>query len=235
MVQLDVLPAKASRRRGRPAGTDSAQTRARILDAARAVISIRGYHATTIQAIAATAELSRPTLHYHFQTREDIYHCLLNEIATTIDLCIARAAVASSLPAQVSALLAEFRSSGMHDPQSVALLVSSHIEADRLPAPRRDAKAAVRKFLVQAVQDGIARGELPADAAVAPAADLLYTLVWGLGFYAGLMVGDDHVDAVTKQLQSVLYQGLLAEPGQVVAGVVASGTPEPVACSSQSA
>ena len=32
MVHLDVLPVKATRRRGRPAGTDSAQTRARALD-----------------------------------------------------------------------------------------------------------------------------------------------------------------------------------------------------------
>ncbi|MDR3659919.1 MAG: TetR/AcrR family transcriptional regulator [Mycobacterium sp.] len=235
MVQLDVLPAKATRRRGRPAGTDSAQTRARILDAARAVISIRGYHATTIQAIAATAELSRPTLHYHFQTREDIYHCLLNEIATTIDLCIARAGAESTLPAQVSALLAEFRSSGIHDPQSVALLVSSHIEADRLPAPRRDAKAAVRKFLEQGVQDAIGRGELAADAAVAPITDLLYTMVWGLGFYSGMMANDDRVNAVTKQLQSVLGQGLLAGPGEVAGATVAANVAECVSGAPKSA
>ncbi|MUL63128.1 hypothetical protein BOO86_01515 [Mycobacterium sp. CBMA 234] len=212
MVHLDVLPVKAARRRGRPAGTDSAQTRARILDAAREVIAVRGYHATTIQAIAEIAGLSRPTLHYHFQTREDIYHCLLNEIATTIDLCIARAGAESTLPGQVSVLIAEFRGAGVHDPESVALLVSSYLEADRLPAPRHDAKASVRKFLDQAVRDAIARGELPAESAVAPVADLLYTLVWGLGFYAGLVADGDRVEAVTKQLQNMLSKGLLVTP-----------------------
>lgn len=209
MVQLDVLPVKATRRRGRPAGTDSAQTRARILGAAREVIAVRGYHATTIQAIAEIAELSRPTLHYHFQTREDIYHCLLNEIATTIDLCIARAGTESTLPGQISVLITELRNAGVHEPESVALLVSSYLEADRLPAPRRDAKAAVRKFMDRAVRDAVARGELPAETAVAPVADLLYTMVWGLGFYAGLMDDRDRVDAVTKQLQHVLHTGLL--------------------------
>ncbi len=212
MVQLDVLPVKATRRRGRPAGTDSAQTRARILGAAREVIAVRGYHATTIQAIAEIAELSRPTLHYHFQTREDIYHCLLNEIATTIDLCIARAGAESTLPEQISVLITELRDAGVHEPESVALLVSSYLEADRLPAPRRDAKAAVRKFMDRAVRDAVARGELPAETAVAPVADLLYTMVWGLGFYAGLMDDRDRVEAVTKQLQQVLHVGLLVGP-----------------------
>ncbi len=212
MVQLDVLPVKATRRRGRPAGTDSAQTRARILGAAREVIAVRGYHATTIQAIAEIAELSRPTLHYHFQTREDIYHCLLNEIATTIDLCITRAGAESTLPSQVSVLITEFRNAGVHEPESVALLVSSYLEADRLPAPRRDAKAAVRKFMDQAVRDAVARGELPAETAVAPVADLLYTMVWGLGFYAGLVADRDRVEAVTKQLQQMLHKGLLVAP-----------------------
>jgi len=231
MVQLDVLQVKAPRRRGRPAGTDSAQTRARILGAAREVIAVRGYHATTIQAIAEIAELSRPTLHYHFQTREDIYHCLLNEIATTIDLCIARAGAESTLPSQVAVLITEFRNTGIHEPESVALLVSSYLEADRLPDPRRDAKAAVRKFLDQAVRDAVARGELPAETAVAPVADLLYSMVWGLGFYAGLVADRDRVEAVTKQLQLVLRKGLLGSTvamevsvtgDRVPAGAVAS-------------
>lgn len=212
MVQLDVLPVKATRRRGRPAGTDSAQTRARILGAAREVIAVRGYHATTIQAIAEIAELSRPTLHYHFQTREDIYHCLLNEIATTIDLCIARAGAESTLPEQVSVLITEFRNTGIHEPESVALLVSSYLEADRLPAPRRDAKAAVRKFLDQAVREAVVRAELPATTTVPAVADLLYSMVWGLGFYAGLVADRDRVEAVTKQLQLVLHKGLLVGP-----------------------
>ncbi|GCA96606.1 TetR/AcrR family transcriptional regulator [Mycolicibacterium sp. NCC-Tsukiji] len=212
MVQLDVLPVKATRRRGRPAGTDSAQTRVRILGAAREVIAVRGYHATTIQAIAEIAELSRPTLHYHFQTREDIYHCLLNEIATTIDLCIARAGAESTLPEQVSVLITEFRNTGIHEPESVALLVSSYLEADRLPAPRRDAKAAVRKFLDQAVREAVVRAELPATTVVPAVADLLYSMVWGLGFYAGLVADRDRVEAVTKQLQLVLHKGLLVGP-----------------------
>lgn len=232
MVQLDVLPVKATRRRGRPAGTDSAQTRARILGAAREVIAVRGYHATTIQAIAEIAELSRPTLHYHFQTREDIYHCLLNEIATTIDLCIARAGAESTLPGQISVLITELRNAGVHEPESVALLVSSYLEADRLPAPRRDAKAAVRKFMDRAVRDAVARGELPAETAVAPVADLLYTMVWGLGFYAGLMHDRDRVEAVTKQLQQVLHMGLLVGPVATEAEATEDRVPVGVAASS---
>lgn len=231
-MQLDVLPVKTTRRRGRPAGTDSAQTRARILGAAREVIALRGYHATTIQAIAEIAELSRPTLHYHFQTREDIYHCLLNEIATTIDFCIARAGAESTLPGQISVLITELRNAGVHEPESVALLVSSYLEADRLPAPRRDAKAAVRKFMDRAVRDAVARGELAAETAEAPVADLLYTMVWGLGFYAGLMDDRDRVEAVTRQLQRVLHMGLLVASVATEAGATEDRVPVGVAAPS---
>ena len=37
-------------------------------------------------------------------------------------------------------------------------------------------------------------------------------MVWGLGFYAGLVADRDRVEAVTKQLQLVLHKGLLVGP-----------------------
>jgi len=48
----DAGPEPAGRGRGRPVGADSAETRARILRAAREVINERGYEAANFQAIA---------------------------------------------------------------------------------------------------------------------------------------------------------------------------------------
>ena len=58
----------------------------------------------------------------------------------------------------------------------------------------------------------MARGELPAGTVVPAVADLLYSMVWGLGFYAGLVADRDRVEAVTKQLKRVLHEGLLVGP-----------------------
>jgi len=72
-------------------GADSAETRARILRAAREVITERGYEAANFQAIASRAGLSRPTMHYYFHTREDIHECLVAEAYSIVADCIAQA------------------------------------------------------------------------------------------------------------------------------------------------
>jgi AcrR family transcriptional regulator len=73
LVDSDAEPLLPGRGRGRPIGADSTETRARILRAAREVINERGYEAANFQAIASRAGLSRPTMHYYFHTREEIY------------------------------------------------------------------------------------------------------------------------------------------------------------------
>src|SRR5258705_10009917 len=88
MPQVDSKSPPVVRRRGRPTGSDSAETRNRILRAARQVISERGYHAATFQAIAAAADLSRPTLHYYFDSREQIYAMLVDEAGDAMAECI---------------------------------------------------------------------------------------------------------------------------------------------------
>ena len=50
----------ASRGPGRPPAAKAAETRKRILRAAREVFSERGYDAATFQAIAIRADLTRP-------------------------------------------------------------------------------------------------------------------------------------------------------------------------------
>jgi len=88
---MDAEPVSGGRGRGRPIGADSAETRARILRAAREVINERGYEAANFQAIASRAGLSRPTMHYYFHTREEIYDCLIAEAYSIVADCIAQA------------------------------------------------------------------------------------------------------------------------------------------------
>src|ERR1700756_4714577 len=50
----------------------SARTRARILDAAAHVLSIKGYAGTRLSDVAEYAELQAPAIYYYFPSREDL-------------------------------------------------------------------------------------------------------------------------------------------------------------------
>jgi TetR/AcrR family transcriptional regulator, cholesterol catabolism regulator len=54
------------------AGTKSARTRQRILDAAAHVLSRRGYAGTRLTDVAEVAEIQAPAVYYYFASREDL-------------------------------------------------------------------------------------------------------------------------------------------------------------------
>lgn len=60
--------------RSEPENSDSksARTRARILDAAAHVLSIKGYAGTRLSDVAAYAEIQAPAIYYYFPSRDDL-------------------------------------------------------------------------------------------------------------------------------------------------------------------
>ncbi|MET8219765.1 TetR/AcrR family transcriptional regulator [Streptomyces hirsutus] len=61
------------RRRGRPPRTESADTRDRILDAAREEFSERGYDKTSVRGIAKSAGVDSALVHHYFGTKEQVF------------------------------------------------------------------------------------------------------------------------------------------------------------------
>ena len=59
---------------------DATRKRIRILDAALAEFSTRGYSRTSMADIAATAEMSRPALYLHFRNKEEIFRAALEAL-----------------------------------------------------------------------------------------------------------------------------------------------------------
>ena len=198
------------RRRGRPVGSDSAETRSRILRAARRVINERGYQAATFQAIAVAAQLSRPTLHYYFASRERIFETLLADASAVMAECIARARRHDGLVDQLSALVLALQEIDVRDGSSVAFLVSARLEASRNPELRYDGGADMHGYLATLVEAAVERGELPHHVAVKPITDMLYSLLWGMGFYAGFVSDSVDIREIAKQLNQVLAHGLLS-------------------------
>ncbi|MER7644611.1 MULTISPECIES: TetR family transcriptional regulator [unclassified Streptomyces] len=62
-----------AKRRGRPPRTESADTRDRILTAAREEFSERGYEKTSVRGIAKAAGVDPALVHHYFGTKEQVF------------------------------------------------------------------------------------------------------------------------------------------------------------------
>jgi AcrR family transcriptional regulator len=193
-------------------GSDSLETRNRILSAARRVVNERGFPAATFQAIALEADLSRPTLHYYFTSREEIYGVLVEEAGNVVADCIARAKTHDTLAASLSALISSIWDTDDRDRSQIAFLISARLESSRNPDLGYDRGAALRSHLGTLVEQAAARGELPEGADAGPIADMLNAMLWGVGLYAGFIDAKTDMGLITKQLDQLLTSGLLSAP-----------------------
>jgi TetR/AcrR family transcriptional regulator len=67
---------RGSNPRGRPAGTDTADIRAAILDAAETLFARKGYAATSVRQIAEAVDVNPAMVHYYFGSK----HALLRQV-----------------------------------------------------------------------------------------------------------------------------------------------------------
>lgn len=200
------------RGRGRPIGSDSAETRARILRAAREVIIERGYEAATFQAIAHRAGFSRPTMHYYFHTKEQVYEHLLQEAYSMVSDCIDVAKRENTMIRQLSAFVTAAQKSDLADGSLMRFIITSRLELHRRPGLRDGnppATAAVVDFYTWMVDDAVRRGEMAADIDRDAVANMLFAMFWGVGFFAGFVHQREQVMAVAKQLRTLFTCGLL--------------------------
>ena len=193
-------------------GADSAETRARILRAAREVITERGYEAANFQAIASRAGLSRPTMHYYFHTREEIHECLVAEAYSIVADCIAQAKREDTLLKQLSTFVIAAHRSGFAERSMLQFIIAARLESHRCPSlrgGRAPVVSAVQEFYGSVIEDAIARGEIPDDTDPAAVANMLLAMFLGMGFYAGFIVDSNNIALIAKQLHHMMTRGLL--------------------------
>jgi AcrR family transcriptional regulator len=213
-------------------GADSAETRARILRAAREVINERGYEAANFQAIASRADLSRPTMHYYFHSREEIYDCLVAEAYSVVVDCIAQAKREDTLLNQLSAFVSAAQRSGFSDPSMLRFTLMARLEFHRSPSLRENpgpVVAAVQGFYASMVNDAIARGEIPAETDAVAVVNMLLAMFLGMGFYAGFVVDQNNIAMIAKQLHGMMVHGLLDQQQHGRSLVIAPPVPVAVA------
>ena len=229
MVLRDAPTPTVARRRGRPVGSDSAETRNRILAASRQVINERGYQAATFQAIAQAAGLSRPTLHYYFASRGEIYRSLVAEAGVVLTDCIAAARRHDTLAEQFSAFIVAMHQVDSIDRSQVAFLVSARLECSRNPELSAYEGLQLSDFLTKLVGSARNRGELPEGSAIEPVVEMLRAMLWGVGFYAGFIEDAADMHLIVKEFSRLFSHGLFGgSEAQPTIGDTKADTPSVV-------
>ncbi|TFV60700.1 TetR/AcrR family transcriptional regulator [Mycobacterium sp. PS03-16] len=200
-----------SRARGRPVGADSARTRKLIVRAAREVVNERGYSGMTFQAIAKRTELSRPTLHYYFATRDEVFEALLDEARDLIEHCAGRSLRSDTLLERLSAFVAAVGEVDARDPSIMPFLISARLEWGRNPELQSVTASPVQHFLMRLVSDAVRRDELAPDTDCDAVVDMLHVILYGMAFYAGYTGGGSELTTIAKQLIELFAHGLVTE------------------------
>lgn len=210
------VPYTATRGPGRPPAAKAAETRERIVRAAREVFSELGYDAATFQAIAVRADLTRPAINHYFASKRVLYGEVVektNELVVAAGLTKAKGQ--TSLLKRLSAFFSAAMQADTRDRSAAAFLVTSVLESQRHPELSRDehnSLKASRAFVTWAVNDSIERGELKTDADVPTLVEMLVAVMWGMGFYAGYVGGHDGLNTIVDKLELLLANKLWTLP-----------------------
>ncbi len=205
------MPSTASRGPGRPPAAKAAETRERIVRAARDVFSELGYDAATFQAIAVRSDLTRPAINHYFASKKVLYNEVVEQTYTLVLAAGAeRARSASTLIGRLEAFISAAVNVDSKDRAAAAFLVTAVLEAQRHPELQGhiDVLKDSRKFVKWAVAEAVESGELSADTEVPALVDMLVAVLWGMAFYAGFVGGHEELERITHQLKLLLEQRL---------------------------
>lgn len=193
------------------ADSKSARTRARILDAAAHVLSVKGYAGTRLSDVAETAEIQAPAIYYYFSSRED----LIEEVmyAGIADMARYLQEALNALPPDTSAMdriMAAVEAHLRHELElsdyATASIRNSGQVPDRLRGRQLKEEDRYGRIWRRLFDDAVADGEIRAD--LDPRIAHLLTLGalnWTAEWWDPRRAS---VDAIVKNAQSVVRHGL---------------------------
>jgi len=154
----------STKRLGRPPATDSAETRERIIDTARAAFASGGYDASTNRDLATGVGITAGALYHYFGSKLDLYLAVHDDVQERVYGQFTEAAeAADGFLERFDAVLDTAHDLNEQDPTLAAFLGVVRSDMRRHPeiaaqlgqhAERRD------RFFVRLVDEGVASGEI---------------------------------------------------------------------------
>jgi AcrR family transcriptional regulator len=153
-----------SPRLGRPPATNSADTKRRILDTARAAFATRGYEASTNRTLGADAGITAGALYHYFGSKFDLYLAVYHDVQERVDArfddAVAREATFRD---QIEAVLDTAQQMNIEDPTLARFLGSVRVDMRRHPELHealRHTTEARQNFLDRMMEVGETTGEI---------------------------------------------------------------------------
>ncbi|MBU9763811.1 TetR/AcrR family transcriptional regulator [Mycobacterium sp. TNTM28] len=195
---------------GRPAGTDSVDTRQRVLDAACRCFAQHGYGPATNNLIAEMAGVTAGSLHYHFGSKSKLFEAVCDYVYGKI---VARSVEALAGPHSVRgllrAVLAESMRINHESPELAGFVATAPIDARRhteLSEAFTKQAEAMTTTLSKAVSSGQRAGLIPQELDPVAVAGMISAIVDGFAHAAA------NTDVAVMDSMNQLFGRLLLEP-----------------------
>lgn len=209
------MPSRTTSARTAGGDTKSQRTRARILDAAAHVLSVKGFAGTRLTDVAEYAELQAPAIYYYFPSREDLIEevmfCGISEMRVHLQ------EVLDALPPETAAMdkiMAAVEAHLRHELELSSYTTASIRNAGQIPEHlqkrQKKEESAYGRIWHSLFADAVADGELRSDVDPRTARLLVMgALNWAAEWWDPRR---DKVDTIVSTAQSLVRTGLAAEP-----------------------
>jgi TetR/AcrR family transcriptional repressor of nem operon len=158
------------------------ETRAALLKEAEFLVRTRGYSAFSYADLAQRVQIAKASVHHHFPKKEDLITALVSEYVAVFVQTLARIASENAAAADRLTVYARLFLDGL---ENGMLPLCGALSAERAALPE-SLRASVRDFfqlhldwLSGVVEEGVAAGDLRADAAPREAALMLLSALEG--------------------------------------------------------
>jgi AcrR family transcriptional regulator len=174
-----------SRKRGRPADTDSTDTRDRIVVCARERFAAEGFEGTTNREIAETAKVSSAALYHYFPSKVDIYIAVCESITEIFVEVFARVkATETTLEGRLVALFTEVGTLGASAPSTVGFITGISAVVQKHPEVSKGTDVFGKEFgrnIVDLIATAEETDRILQGTTVQSFADLVSSVLAGLG------------------------------------------------------
>lgn len=213
-----------TRRRGpgRPPGSDSAETRLKILHSARQVFSSIGFDQASLKQIAEDAGLTRNAIANYYSSKIELY---LAALATVQEVAVERivgraSAVQGPAHRRIMAMVEAATEFGWTDQTFVRFFITATVDATRHPELRDNALLPLetaRRFVVDTLNEARRNGEIDPETDTEAITQVVVDLLWGLAMDIGFHTDGERmrrtVRAADRLLGAALTPILTGAPG----------------------
>lgn len=179
---------RAPKRLGRPPAIDSAETRQKILDAARRSFALYGYDATTNKDIAEQVGITTGAIYHYFASKADLYVAVYDEVQSHIyDVFEKAVAPFDAFADRLAAALDAAVAINMEDSSIAGFVVGVPDERARHPVLHDrivQLQGRSRSFFSGIVDDAVAAREVADDLNAQALSDMITAITSGLARFS---------------------------------------------------